>query len=59
VYNAYLYCVTEPAEKALLDQLIKSHVEFTKFKEQGFDSFDYDEIYEEQEKQCGKLKDRL
>jgi len=59
MHNAYLYCISEPEEKELLDQLIKKYVEFTKFKKQGFESAYYDERCDNYNEQCQEIKKKL
>lgn len=67
ILNAYQYCVTETAEKELLNELVKIHIEFTKFKEResGSSSFrkkrqDYQNSRQEIEENLeAMLKNRL
>jgi len=49
MYNAYLYFAPE---KGLLEKLVRTHIEFIKFKEQGSASADYNEKCEEYEEKC-------
>jgi hypothetical protein len=47
------------SEEELLRKLIKSYLEFIKFKKQGVDSLDYDEKYSEREEKYKELENQL
>jgi hypothetical protein len=59
IFSAYQYCVTEKEEKKLLEELVKVHIEFTKFKEQESESEDYDEKIEDYEEKEKEIKNSL
>lgn len=59
VHNAYLYCVSKPEEKELLDQLIKERIEFTKFKKQWLSSPDYRKKSREYKNHFQAIESRL
>ena len=59
VHNAYLYCVSKPEEKELLDQLIKKHIEFARFKKQWFNSPDYRKKCREYKNRCQTIESNL